>query len=373
MRKTVAWLPVAVAVMLIGIPALAGAQAQQGTKARHSGHAKQTNHAKQTKHTKHAFIVLSRHHSRLTLFVQRGRRSTSAHAASCLAGQFAPNYCTAPIEQNLFGAYAWNDGDVTFGSNNGKTCQALGWSSSYRSCGIYTTVPNTLLVAFVGASGNGQTMSVTCTTAGGGNCPVTFKRVNAENSGGGDSEVWYADATNVISQSSPIFVTTSDSREGCGSGRSACDASLQVVTFQNAITAGATGVQATGVGASSVCYSNRGAPTCSLTTTEPDSLVWAALNNPSSASIPTWPSNQFAVGVADGANNQTFYSQFLGTCTANANGSHPCTTMQLPASGLYENPFVLAPTATPTSGGRVTINDTAPTNNPYNEVVVEIL
>jgi hypothetical protein len=47
--------------------------------------------------------------------------------------------------------------------------------------------------------------------------------------------------------------------------------------------------------------------------------------------------------------------------------------MPLPASGLYQNPFVLAPTATPTSGTKVTINDTAPTTNAFNQVNVEIL
>jgi hypothetical protein len=217
-------------------------------------------------------------------------------------------------------------------------------------------------------------MTVSCTTASGGTCPVTFHKVNAENLGGGDSEVWYADATSVISQTAPIFVKTSDTREVCGFlFRSACDASLEAITFTNAITPGASGVQATGIGNSSVCYSNRGAPTCSLTTTEPYSLVWGALNNPSAATVPTWPANQFAIGVADSRNRATFYSQFLGTCTSNANGSKPCTTMPLPTSGLYQNPFVLAPTASPASGTRVTINDTAPTTNPFNEVLVEIL
>src|SRR5262249_36516933 len=154
------------------------------------------------------------------------------------------------------------------------------------------------------------------------------------NGDGGDSEVWYADATNVIPQSAPIFVTASATKSVCGSkGKSACDVSLQAITYTNAITAGATGSQATGIGASAACASSRGAPSCSLRTTEPDSLVWAAVNNPRESTIPTWPSNQFAIGVSDSANDQTFYSQFLGTCTSNGNGSKPCTTMPLPASG----------------------------------------
>jgi hypothetical protein len=186
------------------------------------------------------------------------------------------------------------------------------------------------------------------------------------NSTGGDSEVWYADAGNVISKSAPIFVTATANK------KDSSDVSLQAVTFTNAIAAGANGSQATGIGASSACAVSRGAPSCSLTTTEPDSLVWAALNDPADDAIPVWPSNQFAIGVASGANDDTFYSQFLGTCTSNANGSKPCTTMALPASGLYQNPYVLAPTASPV-GTKVTINDTAPTTEPYDEAVVEIL
>ena len=357
LRKYVACLAAAAAATLIGPPALAAAHAR---------------------HSRQDFIVISQHHQRqhVSLFIQRSHRQATAHAASCPAGNFNPNYCTAPVEQNLFGAYAWNDGDVTFGSNSNSTCKALGYSSSAKSCGVYTTVPNTLIAAFVGADGpqGVQNMTVSCTTASGGACPVTFHKVKSENGGGGDSEVWYADASSVISQTAPIFVTANAVDPDCGSrGNTPCDTALQAITFANAITAGASGAQATGIGASSVCYSTSAAPSCSLTTTEPDSLVWGALNNPGAATIPTWPANQYAVGVADSSAKKTFYTQFLGTCTANANGSKPCTTMSLGSSGLYQNPFVLAPTATPTSGTKVTINDTAPTSNPFNEVLVEIL
>jgi len=351
---------VAAAATLIGIPALAGAQTVK------SNDATQTNQG---------FISISEHHGRGALFIQRNpRHRSSAHAASCPAGNLNASYCSPPVEQTLFGAYSWNDGGTTFGSTNTSTCRALGWSSG--PCGVYTTVANELIVAFVGADGpsnGGQSVNVTCKTYSGGSCPVTFHKVAAENQGGGDSEVWYADATAIIKQTAPIFVTATAVNADCGSGRNACDVSLQAVTFTNAITAGASGAQGTGVGASGVCYSRSAAPSCSLTTTEPDSFVWAAANNPSSATIPTWPSNQFAVGVADGANRKTFYSQFVGTCTANANGSRPCSTMPLPQSGLYQNPFTLAPTAIPATGTKATINDTAPTNNPFNLVLVEIL
>ncbi|MGO9903679.1 MAG: hypothetical protein ACLP0J_29350 [Solirubrobacteraceae bacterium] len=354
MRKYFVCLAAAAAATLIG-PALAVAHP--------AAHARQS---------KQGIIVTSRHDQRVGFYIQRSHARATAHAASCPPGNFIPSYCSPPVEQSLFGAYAWNDGGVTFGSTNSSTCKALGWSSS--PCGVYTAQANTLIVVFAGVDGRygyGQSLTVSCSAPNGATCP-TFHKVNSENGAQGDSEVWYADATSAISQAKPIFVTATAVNSNCGTHYSApCDVSLQAVTFANAIS-GTTPPQSTGIGASSVCSSAKAAPSCSLTTTEPDSLVWAALNNPSAATIPTWPSNQFAVGVADGANQKTFYSQFLGTCTANANGSKPCTTMPLPASGLYQNPYVLAPTASLTNT-KVTINDTAPTNDPFNEVVVEIL
>jgi hypothetical protein len=362
MKKYVACLLVATAATLFAIPAVAGAQT------RHSKHANQG---------KHGFIVVSRHRGHEALFVQRSHARAKARIASCPAGQLNASYCSAPVEQTLFGAYAWNDGGVTFGSTNSTTCKALGYASTAKACGVYTTVANELIVAFVSSDGPtsaSQTITVSCTTSTGGTCPVTFKKVVAENGGGGDSEVWYADASAVISQTSPIFVTAKATSTDCGTtGKAACDVSLQAVTFENAITAGASGAQGTGIGASNACYSKAGAPTCSLTTTEPDSQVWAAAIDPKSSTIPTWPSNQFAIGVADSSNNKAFYTQFIGTCTANANGSKPCTTMPLPASGLYQNPFTIAPATVPAAGTSETINDTAPTGNPYNLALVEIL
>jgi hypothetical protein len=356
MRKYVACLAAVTAATLIG-PALAAAHGK----------------AADARQSKQGVTIIGRHGQRVGYYIQRSHPKTTARAASCPPGNFQPSYCSPPVEQSLFGAYAWNDGGVTFGSTNNNTCKALGWSG--QPCGVYTAQANTLIVVFAGVDGRygyGQSLTVSCKTYSGGSCPVTFHKVNSENGAQGDSEVWYADAASAISKTAPIFVTATAVNSNCGSRyQSPCDVSLQAVTFANAIS-GTTPPQSTGIGASSVCYSGKAAPSCSLTTTEPDSLVWAALNNPSAATVPTWPSNQFAIGVADGANQKTFYSQFLGTCTSNANGSKPCTTMPLPASGLYQNPYALAPTASPTNT-KVTINDTAPTNNPFNEVVVEIL
>ena len=355
-RKYVPGVAAAVAVTLIGVPAVAAAQQH------HRGRA----------HQKRDFIMLrGRRASRTVLFVQhRAHVSTVARAASCLAGKTTdPNYCTPPVEQSLFGAFTENpfNASTTFGSNSSSTCKSLGYTAP--PCGVYTTAANELIVAFVAADGpssGGQSLTVTCTTASGGACPVTFHKVASENAGLGDSEVWYADAATPISKSAPIFVTATASKSSCGLFFR-CDVSLQAVTFTNAITLGAGGAQAIGIGASNVCASSKGAPSCSLTTTESDSQVWAELNNWGSATIPTWPSGQFAIGVSDPSSRKTFYTQFAGTC----NGS--CSVQQLPGPGLYQNPYAITPMSFSAASTKVTINDTAPTNNPFNEVVVEIL
>lgn len=357
MRKYVASAAVAMAAgaSLFAGPMIAGAQARGLTRATKG---------------KMDLVVLKKHGARQELFVQRTQHSTSvAQTASCPAGQLILSYCTPPKEDSLFGAFMENDGSATFGSTSSTTCRQLGWSGA--PCGVYTNVSNELIVAFVSAespTSGGQSITVTCTTSSGGTCPVTFHKVASENAGGGDSEVWYADATSVISKTAPIFVKAAVAKT-CGRwGKGACDVALQAVTFQNAITPGASGVQGTGIGASNVCFSTKAAPSCALKTTEPDSMVWAAANDPSAGQVPTWPSGQFAIGVADSNETPgTFYTQFAGSCTGS------CGTMSLPSSGLYQNPYTLSPTVFSTLGSMVTINDTAPTKYPFNEVAVEIL
>jgi hypothetical protein len=354
MRKYVACVSLAAAVMLVGL-APAGALA----------------HSSQAKSSKRDFIVIRSHHAQRTLFVQRSRNHTMARVASCLAGNITPAYCSPPSEQTLFGAYAQSAGATTFGSTSTSACKALGYTS--EPCGVNTTAANELIVAFTSADGpssGGQSINVTCTVGGTSTaCPVTWHKVASENAGGGgDSEVWYADAPSIVSSTKPYFVTATAAKAGCPSGSVKCDVSLQVVTFQNAITVGAAGAQGTGIGASSTCYSAKAAPSCAITTTEPYSQVWSEVNDWGAAAIPTWPSTQFAIGVADSVYKKTFYTQFLGTCTSSS-----CAPLSLPADGLYQNPFSIKPTDNMTAGTKVTISDSAPTTDPFNMVDVEIL
>jgi hypothetical protein len=331
MRKFVACAAAATAATMIAGTALAA------TPARHAA----ATHALQTKQN---FVVIKGRDTKRTLFVQRKQLhgTTFAQAAACTAGNYNPNYCTPPTWNTLFGAFSQSGGSVTYGSTNSSICRQLGMPAP---CGVYTTAKNALIVAFVASDGpskGGQSMSVTCTTSSGGACPVTFKKVASENAGLGDSEVWYADASSIIAENAPIFVTTTAAEAGCPSGNAKCDVSLQVVPFNNAITAGASGPQGTGIGNSSVCYSSKAAPSCSVTTLGSDSLVFGAANDWGASTIPSPVSGQTAIGVADGTNRKTFYSQFTNTDI-------------------------------PTAGTKVTIGDTSPTNEPFNLVDVEIL
>jgi len=334
MRKLLVCFAVAATAALV--PWVAGAQARQ------------SHHAKKAKHE---FVVIHRQHAHVQLFVQRSHRRSSVHVASCMPGSKGGSYCTPPVQQNLFGAYMTGGGSATFGSNSSSTCKSLGYASA--PCGVYAP-SSTLIVAFVGDAGpwgTATSITVSCTTASGGKCPVTFTKVSNSSYNSSANGVWYADVSSAISQTSPIFVTATGS--GCSNK---CEVSLQAITFANAFVVGNS---ATGIGSVSSCTNSSGAPTCSLKTSQPDSLVWAGVTLPTAAAVPTWPSNQFAVGLGDFANQKTFYSQFLGTCTSTK--TKPCTPTNVSGNPfLYVNPFVLAPTVVTNSGTTVTINDTAP-------------
>ena len=98
---------------------------------------------------------------------------------------------------------------------------------------------------------------------------------------------------------------------------------------------------ATGIGANGIFKSSSGAPTGNVTTTQGNSWVWAVGHDWTAAKTHT-----------PGA-GQTIKSQNLGT------------------SDTYWVQSTTAPT--PIAGTKVTINDTAPTTDAYDLVVVEIL
>lgn len=192
-------------------------------------------------------------------------------------------------------------------------------SSTTASIPVSTSVANELLVAFVQSNGpksGGQSSTV----SGGG---LTWTRVAAENQALGDAEVWYAIAPSKISRQT---ITATASNKGY-------DENMTVVTFKNA----------TGIGAHGTFYSKSGKPSGTITTTQPYSWVWASGNDPGGASLRGVPSGQNAwVQVLDFTAKSTFWTQSTTNATTNM-------------------------------GTPVTINDTSPTTDPYNLVLVEVL
>jgi hypothetical protein len=189
-------------------------------------------------------------------------------------------------------------------------------SGTLATAPFSTSVPNTLLVAFVASDGNqGQTATV----SGGG---LTWSLVRRTNTQLGTSEVWAATAT---SQLTNVVVTATQAFGGA-------DQSLTVMAFRGAA----------GVGATAGASGATGAPSVSLTATRAGSAVFAVGNDWDKASLRTLGPNQVMVHQwVDTHVGDTFWVQALASATSAA--------------------------------GPVTLNDTLPTTDRWNLAAVEIL
>jgi hypothetical protein len=184
--------------------------------------------------------------------------------------------------------------------------------------GLDTSTPNELVVAYVSADGpasGGQSITV----SGSG---LTWTRVAQENAALGDAEVWTANAGALKT----VNVTATEADKGY-------EMVLEDVSYKNA----------TGIGAHGIFESASGAPTGTITTTQGNSWVWAVGFDWAKAANRT-------VGSGQTLFSQTLYNSAQDTYWVQS------TT----------NP-------TPAAGTGVTINDTAPTTDPYDLVLVEIL
>jgi RHS repeat-associated protein len=182
---------------------------------------------------------------------------------------------------------------------------------------LSTTNPGDLLVAFVGSDSP---------TTGGNNSVVsgaglTWIKSGSENAQLGDAEIWTARAPGTLTNAR---ITATQTTMGW-------DEALTVVAFENS----------TGIGATSTSNGSTGAPSGTLTTTGPDSWVWA-MGDDWLKSVNRVPgTGQKVVHQATDKVGDTYWVQ---TTTA----------------------------ATPAAGTPVTISDTSPTADPYNMVLVEI-
>jgi hypothetical protein len=191
---------------------------------------------------------------------------------------------------------------------------------------LSTKAAGDLIVAFVGADSPYHEGQVS-TVSGGG---LTWKLVARENKALGGAEVWVARASGILTND-PITVKASRLLPGSPGGHG-YDETITVAAFKNA----------PGLGAVGKFNSKKGAATGTITTTKANSWVWA-IGDDWLASIPrTVPAGQTLWHQAFDSVGDTYWVQST--------------------EGL-----------TKTAGTAVTINDPAPTKDPFDLILVEIL
>jgi hypothetical protein len=194
--------------------------------------------------------------------------------------------------------------------------QASGQGNTSATASLTTPTSGDLLVAFV-AAGSSKKAPNSLTVTGGG---LTWTRAGQENAATGDAEIWTAQASGTLSNA-PITATA---------GASGYTTAITVVAFEGG----------TGVGASGEFSSLKGAPTGTIDTTQGGSWVFAVGDDPAKAAAVT-PGPSQTVEHSSTDNTDTFWVQSTSQPSAAA--------------------------------GPVTIDDSAPTREPYNLVLVEIL
>ena len=221
------------------------------------------------------------------------------------------------VSQKATATVTWTTG--TTGSTAptvDDSCNGIA-KSSVTTTGLDTTSPNEMVVAYVSADGPAKgTQTITVSGSG-----LTWTRVAQQNGALGDAEVWMANA----GTKKQITVTATASQAGY-------NVALTDVSYHNA----------TGIGANGTFKSASGAPMGAITTTQGNSWVWAAGFDWLSSTHRTVGSGQKLFSQNTDSANDTYWVQ--------------STTSPTPAAGTS-----------------VTINDTAPTTDPYDLVLVEIL
>ncbi|WP_375385782.1 hypothetical protein [uncultured Microbacterium sp.] len=190
--------------------------------------------------------------------------------------------------------------------------------TTLTASGLTTTQPDDTLVAFVSADGPNTATSQTATISGAG---LTWTLVKRANTRFGTSEVWTAAAPSALSN---VGVTSTLTSGGYHQ-------SITGVAFRGA----------SGVGASTTANAANGAAIASLQTTAAASLVYGVGNDWDSATARTLASGQTLVHEYGPSVGDDFWVQRL-----------------------------TAPVAT--AGTTATVGTTAPTNDQWNMVAVEI-
>jgi hypothetical protein len=186
------------------------------------------------------------------------------------------------------------------------------------SAGFSTAAPGELLLALVGSDGGSSAQSVKVTGAG-----LTWQLVARANKSGGDAEIWEAVAPGLLKGAT---VTSTQTHAGYNEY-------VDVVSIQGTA----------GVGAHQVASAKSGAPSVTVVTTQPQSLVFGVGNDYDRAVTRTLGANQVLLG------------QWLSTSTGDTYWSQN-TSVQSGAAG-----------------SSVVLNDTSPTTDQWNLAAVEVL
>ena len=257
---------------------------------------------------------------------------------SVTSAPYAVNWdtTTAPAGTHTLSAQATDiDGDVGTSSNVTVTVQnpappmtcfvmqadvSVHGSTTVTTPSFHTAAAGEVLIAFVSADGPRGSGKQTATVSGAGLSWTLVKRANAQS---GDAEVWKATAPSVLSAAT---VTATESAKGFGQD-------LTVIAMEGV----------SGIGASVAGSATSGAPSVSLTTTAPTSLVFAVGHDWDNAIARTLPSGWVPLEQwVNTASGDTFWTQYTNTPTGHA-------------------------------GSLVKVNDTAPTTDQWNLVAVELL
>ncbi len=212
----------------------------------------------------------------------------------------------------------------------GPSLDAIASSQHQKSTitNLTTKEAGDLIVAFVGADGPYPTGTPQTTVVSGGGLTWTF--AGRTNAALGDAEVWTARASGKLN-GAPITAKANVTSPGSPAGQG-YDVALTVAGFKNA----------PGVGTVQTFSSKKGAPTGTIKTAHANSWVWAS-GDDWLASIKRTPG--------------------------------PAQTVWHEAFDAVGDAYWVQSTQaiTKTAGTAVTINDTAPTGDPFNLVLVEIL
>lgn len=235
-----------------------------------------------------------------------------------------------------------------FGLENPVTCQSVGGKlkctsgpvgpsvcstevgegTNTKTVPLSTTESCDLIVAFVQADGpyNGgaaQTLKVSSPH-------LTWTLAGRENKGLGDAEIWVAKPTGPLA-AEPITVTANVTTPGSPKGKGYVTA-ITAVAFSNAPSYGTV---------TKCANKHSSEPTCSLTTAQDDSWVWGSGND--------WLNSV-------------------------ARTTGPAQTLQSQQFDPVGDTYWVQSTEglTPNAGTSVTINDTAPTKDVWNYVLIEV-